>query len=136
MDYILGAGLLCAAVLTIALGRLVLNRSTAPADDESFGAVESLAFLFTVILAVGVALMARKAFADASLLSFAQLAGALVLAGVASAAAWIGLRRLVAGEAALTQAPAGPVAPGRGRPQRPSGAGTEGGRKARARRAA
>ena len=134
MDYILGAGLLFAAVLTIALGRLVLNRSAAPVDDETFGAAESIAFVFTVILAVGVALMARKAIADDSLLSLAELAGALVLAGAASVAAWIGLARLVTRKAA--QASAAPVAPGRGRPQRPSGAGAEGRRKARARRAA
>ena len=137
MDYILGAGLLFAAVLTIVLGRLVLNRSSKPATDDTFGAAEGIAFVFTVILAVGIALMARKAFADDSLLSLAQMTAALAATAVASVAAWIGLARLTSrAPAALAGATPAPTAPGRGRPHRPTGTGSERGRKAQAKRAA
>lgn len=138
MDYILGAGLLFAAVLTIALGRLVLNRSDKPVDDDTFGAAESIAFVFTVILTVGIAFMARKAIADDSLLSLLEMAAALGATAIASVAAWIGLaRRTTRAPAALVDTVPGDTgAPGRGRPHRPTGTGAQGGRKPQAKRAA
>lgn len=136
MDYILGAGLLSAAVLTIALGRILLNRSAPAADEDAFGAAEGIAFLFTVVLAVAVAVMARQAFVDASLLSLAQMAGALVAAAVLSVAAWQGLDRLAAGAQREAEAVEGPPAPGRGRPHRTSGTDARGGRRPQAKRAA
>ena len=137
MDYILGAGLLFAAVLVIALGRLLLNRSSKPVTDDTFGAAEGIAFIFTVILAVGIAFMARKAFADDSLLSLVQMAAALAATAIASVAAWSGLARLAgSAPAALAGAAPVPTAPGRGRPRRPTGSGVERGSKARAKRAA
>ena len=137
MDYILGAGLMFAAVLTIALGRILLNRSGKPVSDDTFGAAEGIAFIFTVILAVGVALMARKAIADDSLLSLAQLIAALTATAVASVAAWTGISRLTArAPAGLAGAAPGPAAPGRGRPHRPTGTGAQGGRKPHTKRAA
>lgn len=137
MDYILGAGLVFASVQTIAFGRIILNRAAAPVDNDTFGAAEGIAFLFTVTLTVGIAMMARKAFADASLFSLAQMGAALTAVAVVSVAAWAGMARLVArAPTGAALAPPGPVTPGRGRPQQPSGAGAEGGRQTRGRRAA
>jgi hypothetical protein len=135
MDYILGAGLLFAAVLTIAVGRIFLNLSATTADDEAFGAAEGIAVLFTVILAMAIAVIARQAFAEASFASLAQMVGALVGAVVLSVVAWKALARL-APPVREAGAAEGPPTPDRGRPHRPAGTDIRGGRRPQAKRAA
>lgn len=113
MDYVVGSGLLLAAVLVLAVGRLILYRRPRTADGEAFGLTESFAFAFTVLLALAISVLARRAFEDASLMSLALLAGALTVTGAAAALAWLLLARLAGGAAAAVggELPAGPRTP-------------------------
>lgn len=138
MDYIVGAGLLFGAVLTIGLGRMLLKHPGAPADQEAFGRAEAIAFVFTVLLAGGVSLVAARALDESSLESLIQMTVALATAGAASVVAWVALGRVSRRrERARAALPAGsPDAPRRGRPDRPSGTGITAGRQRKRKRAA
>lgn len=136
MEYVVGSGLLFAAVLVLAVGRAVLSRKPVAVDGDTFGLNEAFAFLFTVLLAFAVSVLAGKAVDDWSLAGLMLLGASLAVTALAATAAWMLLGRLAGGadSAGSGEVPAGPRAPEADRRGQP--AGRAGGRGAEKRRAA
>ena len=117
MDYLFGSGLLLAAVLVLAVGRIVLARRAVAPNGEAFGLNEAFAVSFTVLLAFSAAVFARRAVADWSLASLTLTLSALAATAVAATAALILIGRLTGGpvKAGKDEVPVGPQAPQTGR---------------------
>ncbi|HSF94110.1 MAG TPA: hypothetical protein VLA52_03720 [Thermohalobaculum sp.] len=96
MDVFVGGGLLIAAVLTIALGRRLLNRAGPQADAEAFGGAEFGAFIFTVFSTGAIVAFTNKVVTDPSVAGLSEIAFALAVAATVSVGLWSGLVRIAA----------------------------------------
>jgi len=138
MEYIFGSGLLFAAFLLVAVGRLVLSRAGASMSIDDFGVAEAISLGFTGLIAFGVTEIATTALHDWSLTSTLEMAAALGLLAVASVVIWGVLSRMFPrGPATSTdERPVDPSAPDGDRRGRPTSTSARGGARGRVKRAA
>jgi hypothetical protein len=138
MEYIYGTGLLFAAFVLVAVGRLVLSRPGASMSIDDFGVAETIALLFTGLVAFGVTEIATTVLRDWSLTSTLEMAAALGVLAVASVALWGVLSRMFPREPAAStdERPIDPSAPDGNRRGRPTTTSARGGARGRIKRAA
>ncbi len=138
MEYIYGSGLLFAAFLLIAVGRLILSRPGASLSIDDFGVAESISLVFTGLVAFGVTEIVTTLAHDPGLVGASKMLVALGALAGATALVWIALGRMFPrGAAAATdERPVDPSAPGGNRRGRPTASGAQRGGGAKIKRAA
>ena len=93
MSFVIGAGALFAAFLLISLGRVAFSRGALASASESFGPAEAIAYVFTVLISLGLGRTIMATIDTDFPAALGELALALGLLAAACAATHVALGR-------------------------------------------